>query len=82
MGLLKACETYIKRRKVNLKLIRNKKLQKKYPKLSQTQLKEHLLIIYVCFFIRTLNRTQVFFRLYESGLTGVECILALKLTRN
>ena len=45
MGLLKACETNIKRRKDYSKLIRNRKLQKKYPKLGQTQLIEHLLII-------------------------------------
>ena len=40
MGLLKACETNIKRRKDYSKLIRNRKLQKKYPKLFEKNNKE------------------------------------------
>jgi hypothetical protein len=54
----------------NSKLIRNRKLQKKYLKLSQTQLIEHLLIIYVCFFYPDFEPDSRFFRLYESGLRG------------
>ncbi len=61
MGLLKACETNIKRRKVNSKLIRNRKLEKKYLKLSQNQLIEHLLIIYVCFFYPDFEPDSSFF---------------------
>ena len=48
----------------------NRKLQKKYLKLSQTQLIEHLLIIYVCFFYPDFEPDSSFFSALRVRING------------